>query len=66
VRVTVLPMTTILGVSADEILGLEAGKAAAPVKNKRLLRKIHELDRLPRRDQEAVIRTINALLSRAS
>lgn len=62
----IVDLTRILGVSADEILGLEQGTSATPVKNKRLLRKIHELDRLPRRDQEAVIRTINAFLSRAS
>jgi transcriptional regulator with XRE-family HTH domain len=63
----IIELTRILGVSADEILGLKdiEPAAAAKVRNKRLLRKLEELERLPRRDQEALLRTINAFLQKA-
>lgn len=62
----IIQLSKIFGVSADELLGIESAKQQRPVKNRRLLRKVQELESLPRRDQEAVIRTINAFLSRAS
>jgi hypothetical protein len=36
-----------------------------PGKNRRLLRRLKELDQLPKRDQDAVMRTIDAFLSKA-
>lgn len=62
----IIALTQILGVSADEILGIEQPRTGAPIKNRRLLRKLQQLEQLPRRDQEALLRTINAFLSKAS
>ena len=54
----------ILGVSADEILGLEPVKRSGAGNNRRLLRRIQQIDQLPKRDQEALLRTIDAFLSK--
>ena len=61
----IVELTRILGVTADELLGLEESGMQSPVKNKRLLRKLRELDSLPRRDQDALLRTIDAFLRKA-
>ena len=54
-----------LDVSADEILGLSAPKIKnGAVKNRRLQRRLHDIDRLPKRDQDALIRTIDAFLGK--
>ena len=57
----------ILAVSIDELLGV---KVAPPppipmLKDKRLRRRIHQIDRLSKRDREALIRTIDAFIARA-
>lgn len=62
----IVELTKVLRVSADELLGLEGEKASPPVRNRRLLRRIQELDRLPKRDQQALLRTIDAFLAKAS
>ena len=52
-----------LQVSTDEILGLEPSeKSPAPV-NRRFLRRLRAIDGLPKRDQEALLRTIDAFLA---
>ena len=52
-----------LEVSTDELLGLETpAKRAAPL-NRRFLRRLQAVDQLPKRDQEALLRTIDAFLS---
>jgi transcriptional regulator with XRE-family HTH domain len=55
-----------LGVSADEILGLARPPKAAngTTKNRRLLRRLQQIDKLPKRDQDALLRTIDAFLSK--
>lgn len=59
-------LAEILRVSANEILGLEKnGKTEAAVKNRRLQRRLQAIDKLPKRDQEALLRTIDAFLSKA-
>ncbi len=59
----IIKLTDILGVSAEELLGLEKIKGnGAPVKNRRLARRLQEIDRLPRRDQQALLRTIDRFL----
>lgn len=59
----------ILGVSADELLAVKKpGKETRPVpvvKDRRLVRRIHAIDRLSKRDREALVRTIDAFLARA-
>lgn len=56
-----------LEVSADEILGLDAEpKPKSKPRSRRIQRRLDALERLPKRDQETVLRTIDAFLDRAS
>jgi transcriptional regulator with XRE-family HTH domain len=61
----IVRLTDILGVSADELLGLTPTPAAGPLAQRRLLRRLWAIDRLPRRDQQALFRTIDAFLKSA-
>jgi transcriptional regulator with XRE-family HTH domain len=62
---TIIQLARVLGVSADEILGLEKStRASGSIKNRRLYRQLASVDRLPKRDQEALARTIDAFLSK--
>lgn len=61
----IVELARILNVSSDEILGLGESKSASAPKNRRLLRRLQELDQLPRRDQQALLRTIEAFLRKA-
>ena len=64
---TVIQLAQVLGTSADEILGLERpAKSGAPIKNRRLYRQLQNIEKLPKRDQQALLRTIDAFLSKAS
>jgi len=58
-----LQLADILGVSSDEILGIKPPErpASAPTK-RRFLRRLQMIDRLPKRDQQALLRTIDAFL----
>ena len=63
----IVEMAGILGVSADELLGLEkitAAGGAAPAR--RFTRRLQAIAKLPKRDQEALLRTIDAFLTKAS
>lgn len=52
-----------LGVSTDEILGLRATpKRETPAINRRFLRRLQQIDTLPKRDQDALLRMIDAIL----
>lgn len=58
----------VLGVSADDILGIEkkrASHAAVPVIDKTLARRLAQLQALPRRDREALLRTLDAFLAKS-
>lgn len=56
----------VLKVSSDEILGLKLDKKGnGGIKNRRLSRRIQAIDSLPKRDQEALLRTIDAFISKA-
>lgn len=58
---------TALQVTTDEILGLTAPrKVSPPSANRRFLRRIQQIEQLPKRDQDALIRTIDAFLGKAS
>ncbi len=61
----ILKPTEILKVSADELLGLREPKTTRSPRNRRLARRLEEIERLPRRDQEALLRTIDAFLAKA-
>jgi len=64
---TIIQLAQILGASADELLGLEKPtRAVGGVKNRRIYRQLQSIDKLPKRDQEALARTIDAFLSKAS
>lgn len=63
----IVELTQILAVSADELLGVaKASSASTPIKNRRLFRQLQSIDKLPKRDQQALLRTIDAFLSKAS
>jgi transcriptional regulator with XRE-family HTH domain len=54
-----------LDVTTDQLLGITNGEkkqSAAP--NRRLLRRLQLIDRLPKRDQEALLRTIDAFIGK--
>jgi len=53
-----------LGVSTDELLGLApVAKTLGAAQHRRFLRRLQLIDTLPKRDQDAVLRTIDAFLS---
>jgi transcriptional regulator with XRE-family HTH domain len=60
----ILVFCEILQVSADELIGLEPVNGLELVPNRRLARRLQQIARLPQRDQEAIIRTIDAFLGR--
>ena len=63
---TVIELARILASSADEILGLaKPARTTNAIKNRRIYRQLQSIDRLPKRDQEALARTIDAFLAKA-
>lgn len=56
-----------LGISTDELLGMKtlarAATSSNSIKNRHLFRRMQEIEKLPRRDQEALLRTIEAFIS---
>jgi transcriptional regulator with XRE-family HTH domain len=62
----IVELSRVLNVSADELLGLEKPRRNGALKNRQLLRRLKQLDRLPKRDQQALLRTIDAFLSKVS
>ncbi|RIX39887.1 MAG: XRE family transcriptional regulator, partial [Rhodocyclales bacterium GT-UBC] len=58
-------LARILKVSADEILGLEVSRPARAPRDRRLLRRLQDLDRLSKRDRDALMRTLDAFLTKA-
>ena len=63
----VLPkLAEVLQVSVDELLGLKPVKDGANPRNSRLWRKLQKIEKLSKRDQQALLRTIDAFLRNAS
>lgn len=61
----VVQLAEILNVSTDELLVLKADtKKNGTVKNRRLLRQVQAMEKLSKRDQQALLRTIEAFLSK--
>ena len=52
-----------LSVSVDEILGIAPIKLGKPSTNRRFVRRLEAIDGLPKRDQDALLRTIDAFIS---
>jgi transcriptional regulator with XRE-family HTH domain len=57
----------VLEVTSDELLGLRReARSTGSVKNRRLSRRLQAIDALPKRDQEALLRTIDAFISKTA
>ncbi|MGH8275619.1 MAG: helix-turn-helix domain-containing protein [Steroidobacteraceae bacterium] len=57
----------VLEVTSDELLGLgREARSRAGLKNRRLSRRLQAIDALPKRDQEALLRTIDAFISKTA
>jgi len=61
----IVKLTQILSVSSEELLGLEAPRARSTATDRRFLRRLQEIEHLPRRDQQALLRTIDSFLKAA-
>ncbi len=62
----VVQLAEVLNVSTDELLGLKTDtRKTDTIKNRRLLRQVQAMERLGKRDQQALLRTIEAFLSKA-
>jgi transcriptional regulator with XRE-family HTH domain len=64
----IVEFARVLGVSADEILGIESKRSrpALPAVDKTLARRLAQLQTLPRRDRDALLRTLDAFLAKSS
>lgn len=60
----ILELTKILSVSADELLGVNGEDIKMPPQRRRFLSRLKQLEQLPEKDQEALVRTIDAFLNR--
>jgi len=49
-----------LRVSADEILGLAPANTSDPLKDRRFLRRLERIERLPKRAKQILLKTIDA------
>ena len=63
----IVEFAELLGVPTDEILGVERKRGAragpaAPIIDKTLARRLAQLQALPRRDRDALLRTLDAFL----
>lgn len=58
----IITLTDILSVTSEELLGLKKLASNGTIRNRRLLRRLQEIERLPRRDQQALLRTIDRFL----
>lgn len=54
----IILLAQVLKVSADELLGLGAPSRRVPVRDRRFLVELSAVDQLPRRDKEALLRTM--------
>ncbi len=57
-----LRITQVLGVSADEILGLKNGKRRSLRVSRKVLRRAEQIEALPPQDRRALLRTLDAFL----
>lgn len=55
----------VLRTSADQLLGLRESKENGHIKDRRFLRRLEQIDRLPRRKKDALLTTIDAFLQRS-
>lgn len=62
----VIRISQALETSTDECLGLKTSVNKGPKLNRRFLRRLKQIEKLPKRDQDALLRTIDAFLAKAS
>jgi len=55
-----------LGVSVDELLGIKDIKVPAKTPSRRVIRRLERIEELPKRDQDALLRTIDAFLAKSA
>jgi transcriptional regulator with XRE-family HTH domain len=55
----------VLGVTADELLGLQKERANGRPLQRRFLRRLQRIDDLPEDEQRALLKTLDAFLERA-
>ena len=55
-----------LGVSVDELLGIKDIKVPAKAPSRRVIRRLERIEELPKRDQDALLRTIDAFLTKSA
>ncbi len=60
----IVRLAVALGVSADELLGIEPLPKRSASPNRRILRRLEQIEKLPKRDQDAILRTIDAFLGK--
>lgn len=60
-----LTISRLLRTSSDVLLGLKAEAPLSSAADTRLARRLREAQRLPRRDRDALLRTLDAFLSRS-
>lgn len=60
----IVKMAEILGVSSDELLGIRAEASGRGPADRRVLRRLEQIDALPKRDRDALLRTIDAFLAK--
>jgi len=65
----VVELARVLRASTDEILGQSSQtgqKTTLPIKDRRFLRRLQMIEQLPKRDQQALLRTLDAFLAKVS
>jgi len=62
----VVKLAAALGVSPDRILTQAKASQDPLLKDRRFLRRLQKIERLPKRDQQALLRTIDAFLTKVS
>jgi transcriptional regulator with XRE-family HTH domain len=56
----------VLGVTTDQLMGLQPTKANGHQPSRKVLRRLEQIENLPRRDQDALLRTIDAFLAKSA
>jgi transcriptional regulator with XRE-family HTH domain len=59
----VVSITKVLQISSDELLGMVSARAREAPLSRRFSRRLKQVQHLPKRDQDALLRTIDAFLA---
>lgn len=62
----IITVAKILQVTTDELLGQQKPSKGPAVRDRRFVRRLPQIDRLPKRDRDALLRIINACLERGN